>query len=319
MSFGHGYGIRTTSDGGTLRPQDLLAHTMHTDPTEGLGHRGKRADDVIGTGTTSLVLRPGAVLAARPGDQRFRAAHLVVPTAAARAAFAACRPFFIALFQRADSAQRRFRRARARFPGASDRAPLCFMHRFPGPREAAIKWLHKDPTRIGFIRRGRRQGAEHPGLLVPTRGIAALDLSLHVRVEQRGEPFACEIDHRRLALSRKLAAEIACHLDEVQAGTRYIREQRGRARSQDLLENQVVALQAEWVYRPIQRDVIEATKRQLSGSIELTLRQARKEFDLLRAQYVGRHRHNDRAWDNISLRRMHGQLVAPDDRVDWRF
>jgi len=55
-----------------LRLQQLLAHAMHADARKFVGHRGQRADHVEFTGAPHLVQRPGAVLAARPGDQGFR-------------------------------------------------------------------------------------------------------------------------------------------------------------------------------------------------------------------------------------------------------
>ena len=56
-----------------LRLQNRLAHAMHADARERIGHCGKRADDVVFANATRFVQRPRAVLAARPGDQRFRA------------------------------------------------------------------------------------------------------------------------------------------------------------------------------------------------------------------------------------------------------
>src|SRR5215831_19674773 len=45
---------------------------MHADAAECLGDGGERAHDLAVAGATRLTERPGAVLAARPGDQRLR-------------------------------------------------------------------------------------------------------------------------------------------------------------------------------------------------------------------------------------------------------
>src|SRR5262249_19687786 len=55
-----------------LRGEQLLANAVHAHATELVRHRGERADDLELARTAHLVQRPGAGLAARPGDQRPR-------------------------------------------------------------------------------------------------------------------------------------------------------------------------------------------------------------------------------------------------------
>ena len=70
--IGNAHDDRRQSGGGELRLQNCLAHAMHADAREGIGHRGERTDNIVFAGAARFVQRPGAVLAARPGDQRFR-------------------------------------------------------------------------------------------------------------------------------------------------------------------------------------------------------------------------------------------------------
>src|SRR5262249_4738361 len=53
-----------------LGGENLLTHPMHAHPAERLGDGRQRAHDLAVAGATRLMQRPGAVLAARPGDQR---------------------------------------------------------------------------------------------------------------------------------------------------------------------------------------------------------------------------------------------------------
>ncbi len=66
--------MRTTMDGSRaaceLRAQQALAHAMHADARERVGHGRERADNVVIAAAAHFVQREGAVLAARPGDQR---------------------------------------------------------------------------------------------------------------------------------------------------------------------------------------------------------------------------------------------------------
>src|SRR5439155_21026460 len=100
----------------------------------------------------------------------------------------------------------------ARFPSATDRAPQRLVHGLA--REIhAVEWLHQDAARgLAAWRRGR-EGAEHPRLLVPARGMPALHESLHVGTEKIGQPIERERHHLLLALGSEIAAEAAADVD----------------------------------------------------------------------------------------------------------
>ena len=51
-----------------LRPQQFLAHAVHADAAERFGDGGQATDDFVIAGAARFEQRPGAVLAARPGD-----------------------------------------------------------------------------------------------------------------------------------------------------------------------------------------------------------------------------------------------------------
>ena len=75
-----------------LRAQDLLAHAMHADALECLGDGRERADDLVFARAAHLVQRPGRVLAARPGDERFgRLRSHLAPLPHSRSAASAAR------------------------------------------------------------------------------------------------------------------------------------------------------------------------------------------------------------------------------------
>src|SRR5829696_2020095 len=61
-----------------LRLQYLLPHAVDRYPAERLGHRGQRADDIEFTRAQHFMQRERRVLAARPGDQCFRACHPLI-------------------------------------------------------------------------------------------------------------------------------------------------------------------------------------------------------------------------------------------------
>src|SRR5207245_8186953 len=69
--------LRQTS-GLALRLQDLLPHAVDRDPAERLGHRSQRADDFELARARNLMQCEGRILAARPGDQCFRACHQLI-------------------------------------------------------------------------------------------------------------------------------------------------------------------------------------------------------------------------------------------------
>ncbi len=60
---------RRQARGLKLRAQQALAHAMHADAREFVGHGGERADNVVIAIAANFMQREGAVLAARPGDQ----------------------------------------------------------------------------------------------------------------------------------------------------------------------------------------------------------------------------------------------------------
>ena len=215
----------------------------------------KRADDVEVAGAAHLVQRPGAVLAARPGDQRLRArlpSIVLTPPAAARtfarAARRSCpRPAPSARPSGATPLPpraRRIPRRRRPCPTAS-RAPPRRRTRCRPP-SGSISTLRAS----ALAGRGGRHGAEHPGLVVPARGVAALDRALDVGAEQRRQPVAREVDHRGLALARPARGRnLPPTSTSAERRARHIGEQRGGARAGRLLEHQVVALQAERIAR----------------------------------------------------------------------
>src|SRR5262245_63730328 len=85
----------------------------------------------------------------------------------------------------ADELEHRLGGALARFPGAGDGAPERLVRRLAGEEDAAAERLGEDLAR--GLAAGRRGGggAEHPRLVVPARGMAALHLILHVGAVER--------------------------------------------------------------------------------------------------------------------------------------
>ena len=70
--IGYPHDGRRQSAGFELRPQQLLAHSVDADTIEPAGDGGQSADHIDRAGAPRLVQRPGAVLAARPGNQSAR-------------------------------------------------------------------------------------------------------------------------------------------------------------------------------------------------------------------------------------------------------
>src|SRR5262245_14857549 len=105
------------------------------------------------------------------------------------------------------------------------------MRRFTGQEDAVAERLGQHLACGLPARRGRRGGAEHPRLVVPTRRVAALDETFHVRAVKTAEPIDSKIDHRRLALGGEIAPEISPNIDHANGGTRRIAQECRRLRA----------------------------------------------------------------------------------------
>ena len=274
---------RRQARGVELRPQQFLAHAMHADAAECVGDGGQRADDVVVAGAARLVQRPGAVLAARPGDQRLWRASSSSPRSPAAFALTArgcgcSRRFF------ARPAQHRVRGALARFPGAADRAPLRLVHGLAGKPDAVAR-----AAPSGCCARPALPGAAAEKA-PSTQG------SLFQRVAcVRLIAFFMSVPNRPASQSTANSTIAASPLrGELAAEAR--RRPRSSCRSVpdtlassaavrgplDLLEHQIVALQAERIARHLERDVVVAAERRACERVELALRQRRHELDLVR-------------------------------------
>ena len=155
-----------------------------------LGDRGERGDDVVIAAAADLVQRPGAVLAARPGDQRLALqgfASLLLAALRRHAAVAAprlrlprgasCVAPRLLLGRHDDAAARSgIGRALAGFPGAADRAPQRLVHCFAARKKRGRAAAPSEcgatagrPPRPPRMRRARK------ALIVPLRRMAARD------------------------------------------------------------------------------------------------------------------------------------------------
>ena len=308
---------RRQAGGVELRVQQLLAHAMHADARESVGDRGERADDVEFAGAAHLVQRPGAVLAARPGDQRFRRASIVIAARAcgARRASrparrrAACSP----LLQHA-IAQRRVGRALAGFPGAADRAPQRLVQR---PRRRTRRGRAPAPSAPCAPRlagRRRRDGAEHLTARAFQRVAWLRLIAFFTSVpnspasQSRGE-----VDHRRLALAPTDRGRTRRRPRPLQSGVPDdVGEQRRGARARRLARtpDRRAAGRADC---PAARARCGRSCRaqSLRRGVELALRQ-RPAMNLILSptQHVGRGRDDHGARDAAALRGLELDALA---------
>ena len=236
-----------TSTGGrsaaaSCSASNSCAHAMHADAAEGLGHGGERADDVVVAAAPHLVQRPGAVLAARPGDQRL--ASSIGPRG----------------HRRRRGPQRRFGGAVAGFPRAADRAPQRFVRRLAGQEDAAVERLRQRLARRLSAHIGGRDRAHHPWRLVPARGGRALDDGLHVGAVESAEPGEGEVDHRGLALRGQFAAERAADVDHADRAAQHVAEDRRGAAAFGFLEDDFVGPQPQRVAGKLERNMVVAAE-----------------------------------------------------------
>ena len=180
-----------------LRRQQLLAQAMDADAAECVGDRGQRADHVDRAGAAHLVQRPGAVLAARPGDQRpGTAAHGCRRCRRAGAAGSG----FAASTMSGRPAMRRMTVLAARSPDSQaprDRAPHGFVHRLAGEVDAAAHRLHQGLARPLPAGRGGRRSRRAP---TARRSSCVTCVRRKVRfdvgAEHGAQPFDGELDHQ---------------------------------------------------------------------------------------------------------------------------
>ena len=216
---------------------------MNADAAECARDRRQRADHFDLAGAADLVQRPGAVLAARPGDQRLRARTARLLAALRRL----LRRLSLDLGRRRlglaeDAADHHVGRAGAGFPGAADRAPQRLVRGFAGEEHAVADRLHQ----------GARAPIARPATPSRTRRASTGPCSTAWSACRRSafftsvpniplEPLHRELDHRRFALAGKRAPERPCDLDHRQRRAADIGEQRGGARARRFLEHQIVA------------------------------------------------------------------------------
>ena len=84
------------------------------------------------------------------------------------------------------------------------------------------------------------------------------------------------------------------------------------------LEHQIVALEAEWIVRQFERDVVVAAERELGHGLELPRRQPRRELDGAGRDHVGRGGDDGGAGDDRALRRFHLDAAPQIDRCRRR-
>src|SRR4029077_11026357 len=160
----------------------------------------------------------------------------------------------------ADEFQHRVSGALAGFPGPVHGAPQRLVRGLTGEEDAAADRLGHDLARGLRARRGRGPSAEHPRLVVPARGVTALDRILYVGAVETAEPGGGKINHRRLALGRELAAESTTHVDHAYRGAAHVGEDRGSLPAPALLEHQLIGTQPERIAGQLQRHVIVAAE-----------------------------------------------------------
>src|SRR5262249_38504590 len=99
------------------------------------------------------------------------------------------------------------------------------MRGLTGQEDAAADRLAQYLARGLSSGRSGRDGAEHPRLVVPARGVAAFDCVFHVRAVETAQPVDRKIDHRRIAFGRQIAPETSPDVDDANRGTRHVAEE----------------------------------------------------------------------------------------------
>src|SRR5207245_1972289 len=120
---------------------------------------------------------------------------------------------------------------------------------------------------------------------IPSRRVLALDAALDVGAVESGNPADGEIDHRRLALGGKVAAEISGHVDHAHRRAGNVCENCSSLLVLALLEDELIGSQTEGISGQLHRHVIVAPELELVGGIEMTLGQI--ELDLAGEENIG--------------------------------
>ena len=132
-----------------------------------------------------------------------------------------------------------------------------------------------DAARALPARRRRRKRAKRQRLVVPARGVRALDRLLHVRAVKAREPVGGEIDHRGFAVRREFAAEFPATSIRQSCVPETLARIAAVCASAGLLEHEIVALEPERIAGEFERDVIVAAERKLAERFELALARVR--------------------------------------------
>src|SRR5579884_4333145 len=129
------------------------------------------------------------------------------------------------------------------------------MRRLAGEENAVAHRFGERGSRPLPARGSRRERTQRPRFPVPSRGARPFDGLAYVCAVEAGEPVERKRDHRWLASSRKLGAELSAHFYGAQRSAGNVRQNGGSTGRVGFFENKFVALQPERVAGQFQRDV----------------------------------------------------------------